>query len=320
VSRLRVAFMGTSDFAVPALRRVSEVAHTLAVVTQPDRPAGRGHRVAPPPVKVAAENLGLPVLQPERAGERSFRERLRALDLDMIVVAAFGQLLPQRLLDVPRFGCLNIHPSCLPKYRGAAPIQWALWNGDSETAITIMQLDAGEDTGPILAQMAVPIEPTATTPELSRTLAEASADLLASVIVRYPDDPPEPRPQNDAEATHAPRLTKEMGDADWTLDAGSLYGRFRACVPWPGTHTSLPDGSRVTILECEPSDEDRGLDPGSLREDNERLRVQCGVGSLAIMRLRPENRSAMTARDYINGCRGGLPSRFCSAPTPVATE
>ena len=306
--------MGTPAFAVPSLRRLaSSPAELAAVVTQPDRPSGRGRRLSPPPVKVAAENLGLPVLQPARARDGSFIEQLRRLKPDIAAVAAYGQLLPKSVLEMPRFGCVNLHPSALPKYRGAAPIQRALWNGETETAAAIMQLDEGEDTGPVLASRAVPIDPDETAPELSVRLAKIGADLLASVLERYPDDPPAPQPQDNALATTAPKLEREDGLIDWRLPASAIYNRFRACAGWPGAWTYLPNGERLKIAACRALTDlakPLGGPPGAVKAARGILRVQTGDGALELLTIRPPNRADMSSAAYLNGLRGAVPERL----------
>ncbi|GIX07579.1 MAG: methionyl-tRNA formyltransferase [Candidatus Poribacteria bacterium] len=285
-SPLRTVFMGTSAFALPTLRRVAEGTELVGVVTQPDRPAGRGRKPTPPPVKVEAERLGLPVYQPERVRAKAFLRTLQELSPEVIVIAAYGQLLPRALLELPPYGCLNVHPSLLPRYRGAAPIQWALWNGDEETGVTIMQVDEGEDSGPILLQRRVKIGPDETAAKLHDRLAELGAEMMLEVLRRLKSDPLPPVPQNDAEATRAPRLTREMGLVDWRLPARALYNRFRACVPWPGTYTFTPDGKRLRILACRPLEGEKteGEAPGTVRADRDRLRVATGEGILEVLR------------------------------------
>ena len=308
---MRCVFFGAPEFAVPSLRRLaSSPAELTAVVTQPDRPRGRGRKPSPTPVKSAAESLGLPVLQPTRARGASFAEALRRLKPDIAVVVAYGQLLPKSILEMPRFGFINLHPSALPKYRGAAPIQRALWNGETETAASIMQLDEGEDTGPVLASRPVPIGADETALELSVRLAELGADLLASVLKRYPDDPPTPQPQDDALATKAPKLEREDGRINWRLPASLAYNRFRACADRPGSWAELPDGARLKIVSCSLAPEPIDGPPGTVYVERGRLFAQADGGALEILRVRPPNRADMSASAYLNGLRGAFPPRF----------
>ncbi len=314
---MRCVFFGVPEFAVPSLRRLasSSSAELAAVVAQPDRPRGRGRKLLPPPVKVAAESLGIPVLQPPRVRDAAFIETLRRLKPDIAAVVAYGQLLPKSILEIPRFGFINLHPSALPKYRGAAPIQRALWNGDTKTAATIMQLDEGEDTGPVLASLPVQIGKDDTALELSTRLAEIGADLLASVVERYPDNPPAPKPQDDARATKAPKLEREDGRIDWSQPALTLYNRFRACAGWPGAWTYLPDGQRLKIVACSAVKEltkPLGGPPGTVEAARGILRVKTGQGALELLTVRLPNRADMSAADYLNGLRGAVPSRFLS--------
>lgn len=310
---MRCVFFGVPEFAVPSLRRLaSSSAELAAVVAQPDRPRGRGRKLLPPPVKVAAESLGIPVLQPPRVRDAAFIETLRRLKPDIAAVVAYGQLLPKSILKIPRFGFINLHPSALPKYRGAAPIQRALWNGETETAATIMQLDEGEDTGPVLASRIVDIHPDETAPELSVRLADTGADLLASVVERYPDNPPAPLPQDDKLATKAPKLEREDGLIDWRQPASDIYNRFRACAGWPGAWTYLPDGQRLKISACRALTEPLDGTPGTVEAARGILRVHTGQGALELLTVRPPNRADMSCADYLNGLRGAVPSRFLS--------
>jgi methionyl-tRNA formyltransferase len=304
---LRVAFLGTSEFALPSLRGVAERFELVAVVTQPDRPAGRGRHPTPPPVKRLALDLRLPVHQPERVRAKEFVRTLRALAPDVIVVSAYGQLLPKAMLELAPFGCINVHPSLLPKYRGAAPIQWALWNGETETGVTLIQLDEGEDSGPVLRQQAVAIGPDETAPVLGARLAALGGEMLVAVLASLGETRPPATPQEDSRATRAPRLDRAMGQVDWSLPAGTIYNRFRACVPWPGTFTHLQDGTRLRILECRPLAGRFSDAPGSLSLEGDHLLVQAGEGLLQVGMVQPESRSPMSPRAWIAGFRGRMP-------------
>jgi methionyl-tRNA formyltransferase len=242
----RVIFMGTPDFAVPTLRALLEAPHltVVAVVTQPDRPAGRGQDMQAPPVKRVAQAAGVPVLQPERLRDPG---ALQAYQPDLIAVAAFGQILRPNVLDMPRFGCINVHASLLPRWRGAAPIQAAIRAGDAETGVTIMRMDAGLDTGPILGARAVPIARDETGQSLHDRLAALGGPLLVELLPAYLSGAITPQPQDEAQATYAPMLTKDDGRIDWTQPARDIERQVRAFHPWPGTYT-LWNGQMLKIL------------------------------------------------------------------------
>jgi len=237
---MRILFYGTPAFALPTLRALLDRHTVVAVVTQPDRPAGRGQRLQPSPVKQLAAARGLPVLQPPRLREPGWAERLRALEPEVAVVVAFGQILPRPILDVPARGSINAHASLLPRYRGAAPIAWAIIRGERETGITTFLMDEGMDTGPTLLRRAIPIGADETAGELAARLAELGAEVLLETLDRLPTLTP--APQDHAAATLAPRLRKEDGRLDWTRPAGELAARIRAVNPWPGASTTTPVG------------------------------------------------------------------------------
>lgn len=302
-------FLGSSSFGLPSLRVLREAHEVVGVVTQPDRPAGRGRRPFPTPIKRGAEEWELPIYQPERIGSERFIPIFRELKPDVFVVVAYGQFLPKRVLDIAPWGGVNVHPSLLPKYRGAAPISWALWNGETETGVSVIRIDEGEDSGPIFLQERVSIDPHETAFQLSERLARVGARLLKEVLETLPERIP--CPQDESQATRAPRMERHRGQLDWTLSARTLYNRFRACVPWPGSYTYLPEGGRLRILECRPEDGRFSEEPGSVRYVRGALQVQTGEGLLNLFRLQPENRRAMSSEDFLNGRRGQLPERFC---------
>jgi methionyl-tRNA formyltransferase len=292
--RLRLAFMGSPDFAVPALRALHAAGHEIACVyAQPPRPAGRGQRETPCPVHRAALELGLPVRTPARV-KRDTAEHaaFAALDLDAAVVAAYGLILPPAMLEAPRRGCLNIHASLLPRWRGAAPIQAAILAGDAETGITIMRMEEGLDTGPMLLEGRVPIGPRATTPEIHDALAAMGARLILRALA---EDPPA-RPQPEQGATYAPKLAKEDGRLDWTLDAAALDRRVRALNPWPGTFC-MWQGEALRVLAAEPA-EGAGP-PGTVLDAAPR--VACGAGALRLLRLQRAGRAAQPAEAFLRG-------------------
>jgi methionyl-tRNA formyltransferase len=292
---MRLAFMGTPDFAVPALRALQAAGHQIvAVYSQPPRPAGRGQSVRPSPVQAAAEALGLPVRAPLRLKrDADAQAAFAALDLDIAVVAAYGLILPEAMLAAPRRGCLNIHASLLPRWRGAAPIQAAILAGDAETGVTIMQMDAGLDTGAMLLREATPIGPLTTASELHDRLAAIGARLVVSAI----DHAPVPVPQPAQGATYAAKLSREDGKLDWTRPAAELDRRIRALNPWPGTFTML-DGAVMKILRAELVAAP-GAPPGTVLDDH--LTIATGAGALRITRLQAPGRTAMEVDAFLRG-------------------
>ena len=310
---MRILFMGTSEFAVPALRElISHNFELVGVVTQPDRPSGRGKRLNPTPVKIVATEHNLPIYQPERVRKPEFIGTLKHLSLDVIIVAAFGQLLPQTVLDIPPCGTINLHPSLLPKYRGAAPIQWALINGETETGVTLMLLDAGEDTGDIICSEGIPISDTDTALTLSEQLANLGAKQLVQVLSNMPENAPPPAtPQNDAEATHAPRLTKETGHIDWHQPATTIYNLVKGTAIWPGAYTFFRDDLRLKIISCQPHPRTHATPPGTLEiVEKQKLIVATAEGTLQLLQIQPATKKIMEAHDFINGYQLQTGERF----------
>jgi methionyl-tRNA formyltransferase len=299
---MRVVFLGTPDFAVPSLRALASNHDLVAVFTQPDRPKGRGKKLSLSPVKSAAEVLGIPVYQPERIRRSPNPELLESFGADLMVVVGYGQIIPQNIIDLPRYGILNVHASLLPKYRGAAPIQWAIANGEARTGVTIMQIDAGLDTGDMLLTRAVAIEPDETAPVLSARLAPIGAELLIDAIDQIEDGTIHRQKQNDAEATFAPILKKEDGLIEWLRPAQEIYNRLRGFQPWPGAYT-LFRGSQLLIARARPI-ERHGLTPGSISIEKHCLFVGCGHDSaLELLEVQPAGKSRMTAEAFLNGYR-----------------
>jgi methionyl-tRNA formyltransferase len=294
LSRLRLAFMGSPDFAVPALRALHGAGHEIAAVyTQPARPAGRGQATRQSPVQATAEALGLPVRTPSALRrDPEAQAEFAALDLDAAVVAAYGLILPPAMLAAPARGCLNIHASLLPRWRGAAPIQAAILAGDAESGVTIMQMEAGLDTGPMLLRGAVAITPQTT----GATLHDALAALGARLVLRALDEAPPPVPQPADGITYAPKL--ERGDArlDWSRDAAALARQVRAYDPWPGTVTTLA-GEALKVLAAEAV-AGQGM-PGVTLDNG--LTVACGAGALRLLRVQRPGRSALAAEDFLRG-------------------
>jgi methionyl-tRNA formyltransferase len=296
-SAMRLAFMGSPDFAVPALRAIHGAGHTIAAVyCQPARPAGRGQAMRRCPVHVASDELGLSVRTPRRLRtDTEAHADFAALDLDVAVVAAYGLILPQAMLDAPRRGCLNIHGSLLPRWRGAAPIQAAILAGDDATGITIMQMEAGLDTGPMLLRQSVPIGPATTTANLHDRLATIGANLILDALAA----PPDPVPQPDTGATYAPKLSRDDGRIDWTASAEAIDRRVRAFDPWPGTFTLLA-GVPLKVLAVKPTQSET-LDraPGETLDD--RLTVACGHQSLRLTRVQLPGRTPLDADAFLRG-------------------
>ncbi|WP_028319583.1 methionyl-tRNA formyltransferase [Desulfobulbus elongatus] len=301
---LRIVFMGTPDFAVPSLQALFDgPEQVVAVVCQPDRERGRGKRLSPPPVKVLAERHRIPVLQPESVRTAPFGDEMRALAPDLLVVAAYGKILPQVLLDLPRLGAINVHGSLLPKYRGAAPIQWAVINGEAETGITIMQMDAGMDTGDILLTAAVPIGPQETAGELFERLARLGGDTLADAVDRLKAGRLAARPQEHALASQAPMLNKEMGHLDWTLPAHRLHCLIRGLDPWPSAYGFI-DGRRFRFFSPEVVPVNASDPPGTIRRaDGQGLLVATGADCLRIRELQPEGKKRMDSGTCLRGLR-----------------
>lgn len=294
--------MGTPEFALPSLNALHQSGHAiLAVITQPDRPKGRGGRLAPPPAKVMAERFGLPVLQPDTIKDPAFIGHLRDLGPDVIVVVAFGRILPPEILDLPPRGCVNLHASLLPKYRGAAPIQWAIINGEPETGITTIRMDPGMDTGDILLHERVSILPEDTAGSLSVRLAERGADLLLRTLKGIEAGDVVPIPQDHSAATMAPMLGKESGEIDWARPAVMIVNRIRGLSPWPGTYTFYQD-ERWRIWKAAPEDKMSDETPGTiLKTGREGVSVATGQGLLEILELQPENGRRMSVREFLAG-------------------
>jgi methionyl-tRNA formyltransferase len=300
----RIVFMGTSVFAAPSLQElVREGYRVVAVVSQPPRPAGRGRKLALPPVVEAAEQLGLPVLTPERLRAPEAVSEVAALRPDLIVVAAYAQILPRSVLELAVHGCVNVHASLLPRWRGASPMQAAILAGDEFTGVTIMQMEAGMDTGPILARTVTRIEDTDSTPDLEGRLSRAGATLLVSVLPHYLSGEVKPIVQDTALATYAPIIKKGDGLIDWSLPVRRIWLANRAYRPWPGTY-SYWKGRLLKIVSCEPSGESAHAEPGTvLALANGGCGVATGEGVLRVMDVAPEGGRVMTVREFRAGHR-----------------
>jgi methionyl-tRNA formyltransferase len=308
---VKVLFYGTPEFALPTLEALLDRHQVVGVVTQPDRPAGRGQRLRGSPVKRRAEAAGVPVLQPARLRDPEWPDRLRALGAEVAVVVAFGQILPAAVLEVPPRGSINVHASLLPRYRGAAPIAWALIRGETRTGITTFLMDAGMDTGPVLLQEATAIAPHETAGELAERLAHLGARLLLRTLAEL--DALTPVPQRHEEATPAPRLKKEDGLLDWREPAQALVDRVRGCNPWPGGQALTRHG-RLLIWRAAALDEPAGGEPGEIvRSATGALAVATGGGLFLPREVQPENRRIMAWHDYLRGARLGPGSRLAPA-------
>jgi methionyl-tRNA formyltransferase len=299
----RVVFLGTPDFSVPVLQSLIDHPDldVVGVVTQPDRPAGRGQHTIASAVKQHAEQLGLPIFQPETLRPSEAVEHLRAWTPDIIVVAAFGQILRQPVLNLPPHGCINVHASLLPRWRGAAPIQYAVRAGDTETGITIMKMDPGLDTGPMLAQRAIPIAQDETGATLHDKLAALGAEMLPSVLTSYLAGDISPRPQPDEGVTLAPSLKKAEGQIDWTQTAVQIDRQVRAFYPWPGTYTFL-GSDPIKIIKGSPVPES-GLAqaPGTILLEKGSLAIQTGAGLYVPLEVQPAGKKPMSSQSFLAG-------------------
>ena len=291
---MRIVFMGTPDFAVPSLKALVEAGHEICgVFTQPDKPKNRGMKLQMPPVKEYAWSVGLPVFQPAKMRDGEALEILKGLEPELIVVAAYGKILPVEILELPRLGCINVHSSLLPKYRGAAPINWAILNGEDETGVTIMCMAEGMDTGDILAQRATPISIEENAAQLFDRLARMGAELLVETVARVGAGTVTPIPQDEGKASHAPM--------DWEKTARQLHDQVRGLYPWPAA-TAVVDGVRCKILRTAPMEDSGGQAPGTvLQADKKGLRVACGDGALEILELQPDGKKAMAASAFLMG-------------------
>ncbi len=295
---MKAVFLGTPAFAVPTLEQLVRNNHDIAAVyTQPDRPKGRGRELAAPPVKEAAIRMGLAVRQPERIRRPEVVEELKSIAPEVMVVVGYGQIIPQAIIDIPPRGIINVHASLLPKYRGAAPIQWAIANGEGHTGVTTMRIDAGLDTGDMLLAWETAIGKEETAPELSERLARAGAELLVETL----RTDPQRRPQNQAEATLAPILRKEDGLIDWNWPAAKIHARARGFDPWPGACTSFR-GQALQVWKCRVAQELPAAEPGTLIPAKRSLQVACGEGTaLDLVEVQLQGRKRIPIDAFLNG-------------------
>ena len=297
----RTVFMGSPEFALPTLQALVESFPVAGVVTQPDRPAGRGRALTPPPVKQLAEKLGLPLIQPRRLREPDAMQQLQAWAPDLIVVAAFGQILSPEVLELPPFGCLNVHASLLPCWRGAAPIQAALLHGDPQAGVTIVKMDPGVDTGPLLGQRAIPIQPGETAGSLTEKLSQLGAGLLLETLPAYLSGDLSPQPQDESQATYAPMLKKEDAELDFSLTAEDLARRVHAFNPWPGAFTTWK-GQVLKVHRAHPV-EGASPGPGVPAVHAGLPAFGAGIGLLALDEVQPAGKRPMPGQAFLQGAR-----------------
>lgn len=302
--------MGTPDFAVPSLVALTKYGlDIIEVITQPNRPVGRKHTLTPPPVKTAALAGGILVFQPEKARDLKTIEHIRALNPDLIIVAAYGQIIPKAILDIPRLGSLNVHASLLPKYRGASPIAAAIKNGETETGITVMQIDELLDHGPIISQSRVVIAPDETGDSLTKKLSTLGAELLATTLPDFIAGKMTPRAQNHADATSTKLLTREDGKINWHASAEEIERMVRAYDPWPGTWTELETKDlrfkikvlQAHIVQLKSLNSHSVTQPGTIFQTPTGFAVHCGTGALEIVKVQPEGKRPMSATDFLHG-------------------
>lgn len=313
MSRMRIVFCGTPQFAVPSLKHLiaQPDAEIVGVFTQPDRPKGRGHEVAVSAVKETAISSGLPIHQPEKIKSAEAESILRAANADVVVIIAYGQIIPARLLDIPKLGWINLHASLLPKYRGAAPINWAIANGETRTGVTTMKIDAGMDTGDILLQHELPIAPNESSPELAARLAGTGGPLMIRTLRGLADGSLTPQPQDATDVSYAPLLKREDGRIAWNRSAVEIYNRMRAFTPWPGSYSTFR--GKVCHLYGEPA-ESGGSDglPGTIiTAPNNEVFIHCGPGSLLrLERVKLEGRNEVSAAEFARGAHLASGERF----------
>lgn len=299
---MRVIFIGTADFAVPSLKTIAAEHEIVTVVTQPDRPRGRGQKIQFTPVKEAALELGLEVYQPQRIRDPEAVQHLQNLSPQVIVLVAYGQILPESILEIPPLGCINVHASLLPAYRGAAPINWAIINGEQETGVTTMYMTPQLDSGDIILQSKIRIEPQDTAGTLHDKLAQEGALLIKKTLELLEQGKAPRLPQQEERATYAPPLTKEHERIDWSKSSQQVANLVRGMNPWPGAYT-IYQGKILKILETVPLEHDQGLAPGTVLsiDKYEGFTVQCGTGSVLVTAVKPQGRKAMTGADFIRG-------------------
>jgi methionyl-tRNA formyltransferase len=307
----KAIFFGTPEIAVPSLEALASIADVVRVVSQPDRPAGRGNVIAPTPVHAAADRLGLSIMQPTKVRTPEFAAELRALEADVAIVIAYGRILPKAVLDAPRLGCLNLHASLLPRWRGAAPIQWSILGGDRETGVCLMQMDEGLDTGPVLARSTRMIDENETSGQLFAELGADAAALLAKELPRFLRGELVPQPQPSEGVTIARMLEKSDAILDFGTSARAVHDRVRGLSPWPGAETRV-DGTRVKVHATRVAGDagSRGAPGTVLAIEPAGIEVACGEGSVRLVELQLEGKKRAPAREVANGLRLAIGARF----------
>ena len=305
---MKIVFMGTPDFSVNALENIVKAGHdVVGVITQPDKPKGRGGKMQYTPVKEKALELGLDVYQPQRVKETEFIEKLKEMNPDAIVVIAFGQILPKAILDMPKYGCINVHASLLPKYRGAAPIQWSVIDGEKETGVTTMYMNEGLDTGDIIDKVVVPIDKKETGGSLFDKLAIEGGKLILKTLIELENGTAVRTPQDDSKSNYAGMINKQLGKIDFNKSANEIERLIRGLNPWPSAYTKM-DGKTLKIWDADVDDSENDSAPGTIIEvGKDFIRVATGKGSLKILELQLEGKKRMKTRDFLNGAK--IPDR-----------
>lgn len=306
---MKIVFMGTPDFSVNALENIVKAGHdVVGVITQPDKPKGRGGKMQYTPVKEKALELGLDVYQPQRVKETEFIEKLKKMNPDAIVVIAFGQILPKAILDMPKYGCINVHASLLPKYRGAAPIQWSVIDGEKETGVTTMYMNEGLDTGDIIDKVVVPIDKKETGGSLFDKLAIEGGKLILKTLIELENGTAVRTPQDDSKSNYAGMINKQLGKIDFNKSANEIERLIRGLNPWPSAYTKM-DGKTLKIWDADVDDSENDSAPGTITEvGKDFIRVATGKGSLKILELQLEGKKRMKTRDFLNGAK--IPDRM----------
>lgn len=306
---MKIVFMGTPDFSVNTLENIVKAGHdVVGVITQPDKPKGRGGKMQYTPVKEKALELGLDVYQPQRVKETEFIEKLKEMNPDAIVVIAFGQILPKAILDMPKYGCINVHASLLPKYRGAAPIQWSVIDGEKETGVTTMYMNEGLDTGDIIDKVVVPIDKKETGGSLFDKLAIEGGKLILKTLIELENGTAVRTPQDDSKSNYAGMINKQLGKIDFNKSANEIERLIRGLNPWPSAYTKM-DGKTLKIWDADVDDSENDSAPGTITEvGKDFIRVATGKGSLKILELQLEGKKRMKTRDFLNGAK--IPDRM----------
>lgn len=306
---MKIVFMGTPDFSVNALENIVKAGHdVVGVITQPDKPKGRGGKMQYTPVKEKALELGLDVYQPQRVKETEFIEKLKEMNPDAIVVIAFGQILPKAILDMPKYGCINVHASLLPKYRGAAPIQWSVIDGEKETGVTTMYMNEGLDTGDIIDKVVVPIDKKETGGSLFDKLAIEGGKLILKTLIELENGTAVRTSQDDSKSNYAGMINKQLGKIDFNKSANEIERLIRGLNPWPSAYTKM-DGKTLKIWDADVDDSENDSAPGTITEvGKDFIRVATGKGSLKILELQLEGKKRMKTRDFLNGAK--IPDRM----------